>query len=654
MSIFSIRFINKLNHKTCYIAAFLALTGCTPPVSVKQLSLTEAYQDRTHTALNGTILSNTTRIVLERQNLLGIWQAHPSAAIDILRKSTQDQFFTPDLNDQLFALAELSYLRGKKHKSRTDFMAAAMYAYAYLNPADKTMEHPDPYDPHFRQACDIYMLSLTEALGSPANVNAQHWVLPFGDLDLSADPSEHIWHGYELTDFRPTARLTVKGVKNIYSHMGLGEPLAAIPHVDGRAPSSFTITDKLRIPVSLFMEIPDPRRQVLSDHISGHLTLTALDDQGHILTANKTPIPLQYDQTASRALSLSNAVDWSSEYKGFLDGRFFDNGRKPQLIAIEPHRYGCIPVVLVHGTASSPGRWADMVNDLLEDPQIRAHFEFWFFSYATGNPIPYSAFQLREALEAAIQNNGGTQADPALGHMVLIGHSQGGLLAKMQVIDPKDKLWNGLTHHPFNSLHLTPKAHSFLQETLFPKPLPEVQQVVFISTPQHGSYLAALSLAHLVGRMVTFPVSLTEVMQQVVAGESGSIRVNMSPWRMGSVYGMTPHSAFIRSLASIPIVPEVRTHSIIPVLGDGPLATADDGVVKYRSAHISYADSELVVRHSGHSTQSNPITIAEVRRILLEHLAHLTPGVPETGDMNKQNITRIGGEYQPTTPPVHP
>ena len=87
---------------------------------------------------------------------------------------------------------------------------------------------------------------------------------------------------------------------------------------------------------------------------------------------------------------------------------------------------------------------------------------------------------------------------------------------------------------------------------------------------------------------------------------------------------------------------------------DGPLATADDGVVKYRSAHIPYADSELVVRHSGHSTQSNPITIAEVRRILLEHLAHLTPGVPETGDMNKQNITRIGGEYQPTTPPVHP
>jgi hypothetical protein len=36
-------------------------------------------------------------------------------------------------------------------------------------------------------------------------------------------------------------------------------------------------------------------------------------------------------------------------------------------------------------TASSPFRWADMVNDLLEDREIRDHYEFWFFTYNTGN-----------------------------------------------------------------------------------------------------------------------------------------------------------------------------------------------------------------------------------------------------------------------------
>ena len=52
-------------------------------------------------------------------------------------------------------------------------------------------------------------------------------------------------------------------------------------------------------------------------------------------------------------------------------------------------------MVLVHGTASSPLRWADMVNDLLEDKDIRDHYEFWFFTYNTGNPIPISANVLR-------------------------------------------------------------------------------------------------------------------------------------------------------------------------------------------------------------------------------------------------------------------
>ena len=54
-----------------------------------------------------------------------------------------------------------------------------------------------------------------------------------------------------------------------------------------------------------------------------------------------------------------------------------------------------------------------MANDLLEDPVIRNNFEFWFFSYGTGNPIPFSALQLRDDIAAAVQKLGGTAADPA-------------------------------------------------------------------------------------------------------------------------------------------------------------------------------------------------------------------------------------------------
>jgi hypothetical protein len=42
--------------------------------------------------------------------------------------------------------------------------------------------------------------------------------------------------------------------------------------------------------------------------------------------------------------------------------------------------------------------------------------------------------------------------------------------------------------------------------------------------------------------------------------------------------------------------------------------------VEYKSAHIDGVDSEVVIEHSDHSTQSNPLTVREVRRILLEQL----------------------------------
>jgi len=50
-------------------------------------------------------------------------------------------------------------------------------------------------------------------------------------------------------------------------------------------------------------------------------------------------------------------------------------------------------------------------------------------------------------------------------------------------------------------------------------------------------------------------------------------------------------------------------------------------VVEYTSAHIEPVESELIVK-SGHSTQGNPRTIEEVRRILRLHVGLPTGTVP--------------------------
>lgn len=83
---------------------------------------------------------------------------------------------------------------------------------------------------------------------------------------------------------------------------------------------------------------------------------------------------------------------------------------------------------------------------------------------------------------------------------------------------------------------------------------------------------------------------------------------------------MDPKSPFVRIVSSLPVAPGVTAHSIIAVKNpDDPKEKWTDGVVDYRSAHIDGVASEKVV-HSGHSTQANPETIEEVRRILVEHL----------------------------------
>jgi pimeloyl-ACP methyl ester carboxylesterase len=276
--------------------------------------------------------------------------------------------------------------------------------------------------------------------------------------------------------------------------------------------------------------------------------------------------------------------------------------------------------VFIHGTASSSGRWADLVNDLQSDPVIREHFQFWWFSYSTGNPTPFSALRLRTAIADAVHELDPQGKDPALRQIVLIGHSQGGLLAKMLVIDSGSRLWNALSSKPLDQLRISDQTRDLLRRAAFVTPVPEVRRVIFIATPQHGSFVAGSTIGQLLGRLVTLPANMVTSLGEAVGANPDAVRFSPGSAGFGSVWSMTPDNPALQALAATPISPKVAAHSIIAVQGDGPIETGDDGVVSYKSAHIDGVASELVVR-SGHSVQGDPHTVAEVRRILLLHLA---------------------------------
>ena len=108
------------------------------------------------------------------------------------------------------------------------------------------------------------------------------------------------------------------------------------------------------------------------------------------------------------------------------------------LYMVQPYEPGKIPVLMVHGLWSSPMTWMEMFNDLRSQPEIRDHYQFWFYLYPTGQPFWLSAAQLRRDLAKVREVLDPTHQEPALDQMVLIGHSMGGLVSQLQTLQSGD------------------------------------------------------------------------------------------------------------------------------------------------------------------------------------------------------------------------
>ena len=369
------------------------------------------------------------------------------------------------------------------------------------------------------------------------------------------------------------------------------------------------------MPVTAVLIIDSPLAGIRTGELSARLELLAsLDTENIAIDGRMTP--LEAEPTAALAATLAESQFWKTELGVFL-GDAIGARKEGSLGALRPYKHGRIPVVLVHGTASNPARWADMVNDLLADRRLRSRYTFWLFTYDSGNPIVYSAYQLREALTQAVARADPAGVDPCVRDMIVMGHSQGGLLTKFTAIDSGDSFWANLSKKPFDEVAMEPDQKELLGKILFVKPLPFVTEVVFLATPQRGSYLAGWQFPRrLAEYLVRLPSDVVGIGPSL-AKLSGGL-VTRAPT---SIDNMSPGHPFIKAIAKIPVAPTVTAHSIIAVDDDSPLDQAGDGVVKYESAHIDGVASELIVRSPHSGMQSAPESIEEVRRILLAHSA---------------------------------
>jgi hypothetical protein len=596
----------------------LALAACAGPVGTTRVDPTVVQADLTHSAVSTGEPSWPTRNVLFERGLFDAFGERAEEVLTELHRTMVAGGGDPDL---LFALAELSYLHGKATESGEHRLAAAVYAYALLFP-EGAGAAPGRFDPRLRIAADLYNWSVATAFraedGAEVVPRGGTFALPFGQINVAFDPASLRAGDRELYQFVPVAELAVHGLAMRYRWPGLGAPLAALSRpVDAAKPGRDLVAPRGRVPLTAVLRIPHARRALVQGNaLTATLELHLAWAEESIPLAGEQ-VPLENEPTAALALTFTGVPIVRLETLGLL-GRLSGVLRdRPPLVSTTPYKPGLVPVVFVHGTASSIVRWAEMYNRLLADVEIRRRYQFWFFQYDSGNPVALSSLRLREALTSAVARLDPEGKDPALRQMVLVGHSQGGLLVKMQVISSGDRLWNAVSRKPFEELVLTDATRDLLQRGLFVEPLPIVSRVVFIATPHRGSFVAGRRfVANLVRRLLTLPFALTGLAADLArnpgAGAVGGLLVP------SAVDNMSPRSPFIHGLQDIPIVPTVTVNSIIAVEGDGPVESGDDGVVQYSSAHIEGVESELVVR-SSHSTQGRPETIEEVRRILRAH-----------------------------------
>jgi pimeloyl-ACP methyl ester carboxylesterase len=283
------------------------------------------------------------------------------------------------------------------------------------------------------------------------------------------------------------------------------------------------------------------------------------------------------------------------------------------LYFLEPYDPSRIPVVFVHGLASTPFTWVKTVNGLQQDPEVRKRYQPWLFGYATGSPILNSALRLREELAKV------DKLYPNHLPYVVVGHSMGGMLTHAQVTTVTRSMWENDKNlgSTAKSIFANNSSDSLIVRALTYRANPRIKRVVFICTPHRGSDMASGGLGSLAVSLIRLPAQLLTPLKDTLTSAE-LVQITGSAKRFpNSVWGLKPTNP------SFPVVNEppmsVPYHSIIGDRGKGDCPNCSDGVVAYWSSHLDGAKSECIVP-GPHGSAELPETIAELDRILRLHL----------------------------------
>lgn len=538
--------------------------------------------------------------------------------------------------EALHAAAEISYLAAEDTMKCDPGLAmelyldAARFGWDYTTRGDGPWNIVDVNNDRHRPAAEIYNTSLeqllrlakgfgTQQIGQtielPISRRSLQFEIPFPSQWMSAD---------QLGEFEFVSDYEMKNLRQRHTTSGLGVPIMVRRRRQTVRPALESYyEERLSLPVTVvarFDASSSGRRSeghTVDDTI--HVQLFDPRESDGVVVAD-TLVPLESDLSTPLAWFLTDPKKSLLETLSLL--RPDRTQHLEGLYMITPYDPDRIPVLMVHGLWSSPVTWMEMFNDLQSDPKLREKYQFWFYMYPTGEPLTFAAANLRDRLKEVRRRCDPYGQNRKLDQMVMVGHSMGGLMSYLMTVESEDKLWTALSRIPVSEIQGDPEVHNQIQRVFFFEQDRSIDRIVTIASPFNGSGYANRFTQWLSGSIISLPNTTSRLSQLIFRQNNQSVWDRMFAPRT-SLDSLNKNSAVIRLVNHTSTPDDVRHHNVVGVSSGQSVSDWTDGVVTLRSASRSDVDSEIRVRASHSAVHRHPDTIAEVRRILLEHLSVL-------------------------------
>lgn len=608
----------------------LLLAGCAG-VKVSSVSTTDYMTQRRGDILTTGQLSTASAVALQ---ILGIKERDCQLQGEYCRTQLTNAIALNN-EQRLSALSELwlreALLLEKRgaafSEPATDaYINSVRYAYAYLFFTERTPEDRT-FEDRQTQVRDYYNYAAQQAITLLFQQNQGQPPLPTEDQSFSITSGSWVISG-DMKDVRlafnralpkeiiPAASLSFDGIRNQYRRDGFGAELVAVT-------AKRVLNSRVQEP---FSETPFPAITGIMSFSSE--TLQQLLDTQQVKLHGYDPYRRQQVELSGRSVPL--AANFTSGYGLWLARSGFARqalktlvGRgepleEPRIYLMQPYDPERRIIIMLHGLGSSPEAWINMANEVLGDEVLRQNYQIWQVYYPTNVPIVINHHAIRDVLEQTLQHFDPSGSARASKDAVLVGHSMGGVIARLMVSSSEHRFWDELAQvYNLNDARLK-VAREKLDPYLSFEPLPQVSRTVFIAAPHRGTPFAERRIARWISGLVTLPASvlgrLKDAAQLLIDPASAPSEALTRPFN--SIDNLSERDMFIRISADMPISPRVHYHSIIGNESqDMESGYSGDGIVPYSSSHLEGADSEKVI-YSGHSVQETPEAIMEIRRIL--------------------------------------